>query len=107
MQASAGHVGTVLLRSDGHVVACGGNNHGQCNIPVLPEAITYIQASAGGFHTVLLKSDGHVGSLWKQFSWSVRYSGSARKSDVHSGFCGTVSHRLAEERWLCGGLWMQ
>ena len=33
-RAAAGHGHTVLLRSDGTVIACGGNNSGQCSIPV-------------------------------------------------------------------------
>ena len=35
---------TVLLRSDGTVVACGGNHVGQCSIPALDGDMTYTQA---------------------------------------------------------------
>ena len=32
---------TVLLKSDGHVVACGSNFDGECTIPDLPDGVTY------------------------------------------------------------------
>ena len=51
---------TVLLRSDGHAVACGKNDDGQCDIPSLDKGISYRQVSAGGCHTVLLRSDGEA-----------------------------------------------
>ena len=53
--AGSGH--TLLLRSDGSVVAIGDNRRGQCNIPPLDEGMTYTQVSAGGPHTVFLRSD--------------------------------------------------
>ena len=55
---AAGGYHTVLLKSDGTAAAFGDNDSGQCNIPALPEGVTYTQAAAGGLHTVLLKSDG-------------------------------------------------
>eukprot|EP00435_Cladocopium_sp_Y103_P031612 s3198_g8.t1 len=51
---------TVLLRSDGTVVARGLNENGQCDIPPLDKGISYTQVSAGLHHTVLLRSDGSV-----------------------------------------------
>eukprot|EP00438_Fugacium_kawagutii_P027414 Skav212003 [mRNA] locus=scaffold304:157332:157943:+ [translate_table: standard] len=51
---------TVLLRSDGSAVACGWNDHGQCNLPRLEEGLSYTQVAAGRTHTVLLRSDGRV-----------------------------------------------
>ena len=51
---------SVFLRSDGHAVVCGLNEDQQCNIPLLPEGISYTQVSAGSFHTVILRSDGHA-----------------------------------------------
>eukprot|EP00438_Fugacium_kawagutii_P014428 Skav236083 [mRNA] locus=scaffold2211:423592:432683:- [translate_table: standard] len=57
-QVSAGGEHTVLLRSDGSAVACGGNHFGQCGIPLADDRVTITQVSAGGFHTVLLRSDG-------------------------------------------------
>ena len=58
VSAGAGH--TVLLRSDGQVVACGKNQNGQCSIPPLEEGISYTQVSAGEDQTMLLRSDGQV-----------------------------------------------
>ena len=60
MQVSAGVLHTVLLRSDGCAVACGMNEDGQCNIPLLGEGLSYTQVSAGYRQTWLLKSDGSV-----------------------------------------------
>ena len=57
-QVAAGNYHTVLLRSDGTAVACGHNEHGQCDIPTLDEGLTYTKVAAGGRHTVLPKSDG-------------------------------------------------
>ena len=57
---SAGSDHTVLVRSDGQVVACGCNFDGQCNIPDLPEGIKITEASAGARHTVLLQSNGQA-----------------------------------------------
>merc|ERR1711971_1078365 len=42
-QVSAGELHTVLLRSDGAVVACGQDDHGQCNIPALDGDLKYRQ----------------------------------------------------------------
>jgi len=58
VSAGGGH--TVLLKSDGGVVACGYDGNGRCTIPLLPDGVTYSQVSAGDVHTVLLKSDGGV-----------------------------------------------
>ena len=57
---SAGNGHTVLLRSDGTVVACGSNRFGQGDIPPLDEGVSYTQISAGERHTVLLRTDGTV-----------------------------------------------
>ena len=59
-QVSAGLCHSVLLLSDGKVVACGSNDFKRCNIPALPEGLSYMQVSAGGAHTVCLRSDGSV-----------------------------------------------
>ena len=59
-QISAGVNHTVLLCTDGSVVACGSNGVGQCDIPPLDEGVSYTQISAGNGHTVLLRSDGSV-----------------------------------------------
>ena len=57
---SAGELHTVLLRSDGHAVACGQNSDGRCSIPPLDAGLSYSQVSAGVNHTVLLRSDGEA-----------------------------------------------
>ena len=57
-QVAAGWAHTVLLKSDGTATACGGNLHGQCNIPVLATGVVFTHVAAGGDFTVLLKSDG-------------------------------------------------
>lgn len=50
----------VLIRSDGTAVACGRNQHGQCNIPALSAGTSYTQVSAGMEHTLLLLCNGEV-----------------------------------------------
>jgi hypothetical protein len=50
----------VARRSDGSSVAWGNNNYGQCNLPVLPPGLTYVELAAGGYHTVARRSDGSV-----------------------------------------------
>ena len=56
MYSDTGH--SVLLRSDGTAVTCGDNRYGQCNIPRLPEGVTYTQVDTGMYHTAYLVSDG-------------------------------------------------
>eukprot|EP00929_Paragymnodinium_shiwhaense_P056673 TRINITY_DN28364_c0_g5_i1.p1 TRINITY_DN28364_c0_g5~~TRINITY_DN28364_c0_g5_i1.p1 ORF type:complete len:1149 (-),score=203.64 TRINITY_DN28364_c0_g5_i1:86-3532(-) len=55
---AAGQCHTVLLRSDGQVVAFGDNSDGRCLVPSLPPKVTYVGVEAGCYHTVLLRSDG-------------------------------------------------
>ena len=56
--AAAGCEHSVLLKSDGTVVAFGDNSEGRCDIPALAEGATYTQVAAGMDHTVLLVNDG-------------------------------------------------
>eukprot|EP00435_Cladocopium_sp_Y103_P031149 s2565_g7.t2 len=65
---------TVLLRSDGHAVACGSNTYGQSKIPILPRCMAYIQVSAGGCHTVLLRSDGSAVTSGSNFHGQCEFS---------------------------------
>ena len=55
---SAGVGQACFLCKDGQVVAYGCNATGGCNIPVLPEGLTYAQVAAGGTFALLLRSDG-------------------------------------------------
>ena len=57
-QIAAGSYHTVLLRSEGAAVACGGNIDTQCDLPALDGDLTYTQIAAGSYHTVLLRSEG-------------------------------------------------
>jgi len=68
-QVAAGDYHTVLLRSDGTVVACGQlschtlpkempHGHEQCDIPALDGNLKYAQVAAGHFSALLLRSDG-------------------------------------------------
>ena len=59
-QVSTGRYHTMLLRSDGHAVACGSNDSGRCSIPRLALNMSYSQVSAGQNHTMLLRSDGNA-----------------------------------------------
>lgn len=50
----------MLLRSDGHAVAFGGERHSRREIPELEPGATYVQVSAGLMPTVLLRNDGRA-----------------------------------------------
>ena len=52
---SAGANHTVGLKSDGTVIAVGGNLNGQCNVEDWKDIVS---VSAGAYHTVGLKADG-------------------------------------------------
>eukprot|EP00435_Cladocopium_sp_Y103_P023186 s342_g5.t1 len=61
IQASANLFNTVLLRSDGHCVACGHYFTGvPCKVPTLAPGLTYTSMSAGSKDTVFLRSDGRA-----------------------------------------------
>jgi len=61
VKIAAGVAHTVVLRSDGKVVAWGRNEDGQCNVP---EGLTNVVAiAAGGGHTAALLSNGMV-AVW-------------------------------------------
>ena len=47
-----------MLKSDGTAVAVGDNHDGQCDIPTLPDCVTYVQLACGRWHSVLIRSDG-------------------------------------------------
>jgi hypothetical protein len=51
---------SMARRSDGTVVAWGGNHFGQCDVPALPAGLTYVEISAGAVHSVARRSDGAV-----------------------------------------------
>lgn len=54
---AAGFYHTVGLTRDGKVLACGSNEHGQCDTDTWSNVV---QIAAGGYHTVALLSDGTV-----------------------------------------------
>lgn len=58
INAGAGH--TMARRSDGSMVAWGGNSFGQCNVPVPPAGLSYVEIDghAAGNCTMALRSDG-------------------------------------------------
>ena len=102
---SGGKCHTVLLRSDGHAVAFGGNGKKQCNIPTCRAGLTYKQVSTGHGHTVLLRSDGHavafghngkgqcnIPDLDAGFSYTQVSAGGLHtvllRSDGHAAACG-------------------
>jgi hypothetical protein len=59
MAIAAGEEYTVALKNDGSVVAWGGNDYGQTNVPIQAQSgVTAI--AAGRRHTVALKNDGSV-----------------------------------------------
>lgn len=58
VQVAANWDHSVLLRSDGHAVACGDNSHGQCDVPPPEKGLRYVWVCAGRMHTVLLCNDG-------------------------------------------------
>eukprot|EP00439_Symbiodinium_sp_Y106_P072072 s2382_g13.t1 len=73
VQVATGTAHSVLLRSDGHVVACGDNRAGQCDVPSLNDGCQYVQdfpelegdrkfvqVETGLFHMVLLTNDGQM-----------------------------------------------
>lgn len=58
---AAGHESTILLRSDGQVVALGGERLPEPHmVPQLPAGVDYAQVAASCFFVVLLRSDGIV-----------------------------------------------
>eukprot|EP00435_Cladocopium_sp_Y103_P063258 s348_g24.t2 len=96
---------TVLLRSDGSVVACGLNNAGQCDIPPLDEGVSYTQISAGAEHAVLLRSDGSVVACGynKDGQWNIPpLDEGVSYTQIAAGFFHTVLLRSDGSVVACG-----
>jgi hypothetical protein len=55
---AAGFYHSLALTADGEVIAWGWNVYGECNVPVLPEGLTYTTIAAGQYHALALRSDG-------------------------------------------------
>ena len=103
-QVSAGRYHTMLLRSDGHAVACGSNDTGRCSIPRLALNMSYSQVSAGQNHTMLLRSDGHA------VACGCNVFGQCNIPPLEEGiymdllrpdFCRWVSYSPAPKWWPC------
>jgi len=48
VEVAAGRHHSVARRSDGSVVAWGGNWGGQCDVPPLPPGLSYVEVAGGG-----------------------------------------------------------
>merc|ERR1719343_562691 len=51
---------SLLLLDNGQAMGLGSNDEGQCEIPDLPEGMSYIAAAAADTHSVLIRSDGRA-----------------------------------------------
>jgi len=61
------------------IVAWGDNSFGQCNVPVLPSGLSYVQVSAGMYHTVARRSDGTL------VAWGYNFYGQCDVKALGSG----------------------
>ena len=87
---------TVARRSDGSVVAWGGNQFGQCNVPALPAGLTYVEVAAGDVHTVARRSDGSVVAWGDNTIRPVQRSGASGRAHLRRGRGGRDSvHTVA------------
>lgn len=77
---AAGNIHSLALKSDGTVVAWGGNNRGQTNVPVGLNGVVAI--AAGETHSLALKSDGTV------VAWGSNQDG---QTNVPAGLDGVVA----------------
>merc|ERR1712079_957746 len=57
-EVAAGEKHTVLLRSDGTVVAFGSNAYNQCDVPELKDGLTYVSAKPKAKRLLQLLFDG-------------------------------------------------
>ena len=83
--AGGGYI--VGLKSDGTVVAMGGNNDGQCNVGGWTDIV---QVSANNVHTVGLKSDGTVVAVGDNGSGQCDVGGWTDITQVAAGYEHTV-----------------
>ena len=111
---AAGARHTVLLTSDGHMVACGDNRNGVCDPPSPANGVAYVQVAAGHLFTVLVRSDGEAvacgcdGSL-PILENGVAYTQAAARSDFivllrsDGGVvtCGAYHHDRSSTPHLC------
>ena len=70
---------SVALVGDGSISAWGSNGYGQCNVPVLPAGLVYIQVDAGKTFTVARRSDGSV------MAWGENGNGQCNVSPLPPG----------------------
>jgi alpha-tubulin suppressor-like RCC1 family protein len=73
VEIAAGGDHTLARLHDGSIAGWGWNSFGQCEAPVLPTGLTYVQITAGGTyyygHSLALRSDGTL------VSWGNNYYG--------------------------------
>ncbi len=84
---SAGYRHTVGLKSDGTVIAVGGNEEGQCDVA---EWTDIVAISAGDFYTVGLRSDGTAAAVGDNFSYQCNVAGWTDIVAISAGHQHTV-----------------
>ena len=99
MALSASGVQTIGLKSDGTVVACGENKHGQCNVSNWTDIVA---VSSRGAHTVGLKSDGTVMACGKNVYGQCNVSGWTDIVAVDAGDDHTVGLKSDGMVVACG-----
>jgi alpha-tubulin suppressor-like RCC1 family protein len=85
---SAGAFHTMVLRTNGSVIAWGSNDYGQTNVPVTAQS-GVIAIAAGGEHSAALKTDGSV-VVWGRSDYGETNVPVAAQSGVAAIAAGSV-----------------